>query len=322
MLEKNRIDLYQDVEIRDGTIVVDSEEVGWITAEGCELEGIWIAPEHRGLGYGTEAIRQWVSERQGRCDRIRTTGVVSDTVQSVLRDLGFGPARGQDDVLGAEYVLERSDVPVRKRRSDVEIVPKSGGEYAIRVDGERAGVMAEMEDDPCRLIDMFISPAYQNEGVGTAATYEWIRRRNDCRELRTGPVVSQHMAAILEGAGFRPGEFGWTLKGGSLVKTRTDVQLIPTTTSYISEFEIVVPEHGKVGKITSTECKLQAIRVYRDHRGQGIGTAAFAEWLNRYSGQCDKLRTTMVVSPAMESILRDYGFRPREDGVSGYVRAF
>lgn len=76
-----------------------------------------------------------------------------------------------------------------------------------------------------------------------------------------------------------------------------------------SGFEIILKGEGVIGYITLQGNFLEHIEVFPEYRGNGYGKAAVGELVRQVSGD---IRTSTIVSPAMQSIVDSVGFQPIE----------
>lgn len=73
-------------------IVLEDEIIGKIDCTYETLENMQIDKEYRDNGYGTEALSQYVNlAKENNFRYIRTTPVLSEAMETILRKQGFEP---------------------------------------------------------------------------------------------------------------------------------------------------------------------------------------------------------------------------------------
>lgn len=74
----------------NGEIIVNSDVVGQIEYEKNHLCKIEIHPHHQGMGYGTEAVAEFVKQARSQgFDKVTTTPVTTPAMAHIFQNLGF-----------------------------------------------------------------------------------------------------------------------------------------------------------------------------------------------------------------------------------------
>lgn len=87
-------------------ILLDGDKIGEIFSDPCRLTDIEIDEEHRGEGHGKEALKQWVDMKEGDCDELLTTPVMSDAMEHLLEEEGF---KKEETLIDGQFRYRRVD---------------------------------------------------------------------------------------------------------------------------------------------------------------------------------------------------------------------
>lgn len=78
------------IEIDSGSIIHNSKVVGYYTYTNNTLSDIYIYENYRRRGFATKTIDKLVTKTQNKgYDIMRVISVISDSMTSILQDLGF-----------------------------------------------------------------------------------------------------------------------------------------------------------------------------------------------------------------------------------------
>lgn len=79
----------EELILKNGKILLDGEEIGYIESMSNFLNRIEIKPEYRGKKYGKKALEKWKNKKLLEHDYLETSEIVDSRMEKILEDLEF-----------------------------------------------------------------------------------------------------------------------------------------------------------------------------------------------------------------------------------------